>query len=197
MDATTPALRTASSLASLDDRVSDQLLRDRIVVLGQAVDDEVANRLCAQLLWLAADDPTRDVALYINSPGGAVYSGLAVFDTMESIPCDVATYVFGMAASMGQFLLTAGAPGKRFALPRARVLMHQPSGGIGGTASDIAIQAQQIKQMKAEIAEITAERTGQSVETITRDADRDRWFTAQQAVDYGFVDRIVTRPTKP
>lgn len=154
MDVTTPHLRSPSHLASLDDRVSDQLLRDRIVVLGQAVDDEVANRLCAQLLLLAAEDPTRDVALYINSPGGSVYSGLAVFDTMESIACDVATYVFGLAASMGQFLLTAGTPGKRFALPRSRVLMHQPSGGIGGTATDIAIQATQVRELKAEIAQM-------------------------------------------
>ena len=197
MENTSPHLRSAPGLASLDDRVSDQLLRDRIVVLGQAVDDEVANRLCAQLLLLAAEDPTRDVALWVNSPGGSVYAGLAVYDTMQSIPCDVATYAFGMAASMGQFLLTAGAPGKRFALPRAKVLMHQPSGGIGGTASEIAIQARQVRELKAEIAHITAERTGQSVETITRDADRDRWFTAQQAVDYGFVDGIVTRPPRP
>lgn len=189
---------TAPSVGGMDvtlrDSVSDRLLRDRIVVLGQAVDDEVANQLCAQLLLLAADDPTRDISLYVNSPGGSVYAGLAVFDTMESIACDVATYVFGLAASMGQFLLTAGTPGKRFALPRARVLMHQPSAGVGGTATDIAIQAAQFRQVKQEIAEITAERTGQPVETIVRDADRDRWFSAREAVDYGFVDRIVTRP---
>ncbi|WP_432505118.1 ClpP family protease [Kineococcus arenarius] len=176
-----------------DDQLSQRLLFQRIVVLGQEVDDAVANRICAQLLLLSADDPRSDVALYINSPGGSVSAGLAVYDTMRLIPNDVATLVMGMAASTGQFLLGAGTAGKRFALPHARVMMHQPSGGIGGTAADIAIQAENLAHTKATMQRLIAEHTGQDVETVERDSQRDRWFTAEQARAYGIVDRVVER----
>jgi ATP-dependent Clp protease protease subunit len=168
------------------------LLRNRIVFLGQQVDDEIANRICAEILLLSAEDPRRDIQLYINSPGGSVYSGLAIYDVMQFVPNDVATFAMGMAASMGQFLLTAGAPGKRYALPHATILMHQPSGGIGGTASDIRIQAQQMLYVKKTLFERTAFHTGQTVEQIEQDADRDRWYTAEEAKDYGFVDHVVS-----
>jgi len=179
--------------AAFDDHLSARLLDQRIVVLGQEVDDAVANRICAQLLLLSAEDSTRDINLYINSPGGSVTAGMAIFDTMELIECDVATWAMGLAASMGQFLLSAGTKGKRYALPHARILMHQGSAGIGGTASDIKIQAEQWNLTKKEMAEITAEHTGQSVDRINVDSDRDRWFTAREALDYGFVDHIVSR----
>ncbi|HEY0165878.1 MAG TPA: ATP-dependent Clp protease proteolytic subunit [Jatrophihabitans sp.] len=178
---------------SLNDSVYDRLLRDRIIFLGQQVDDTIANQLCAQLLLLAAEDSTRDINLYINSPGGSVTAGMAIFDTMQFVECDVATYALGMTASMGQFLLSAGQPGKRYALPHARIMMHQPSAGIGGTASDIAIQAEQYRLTKAEMAGLIAEHTGQTVEQIQTDSERDRWFTAQQALEYGFVDHVVSR----
>jgi ATP-dependent Clp protease protease subunit len=181
---------------NLNDSVYDRLLRERIIFLGQPVDDAIANQICAQLLLLAAEDPKRDVNLYINSPGGSVTAGMAIFDTMQFIDCDVATYALGLAASMGQFLLSAGTRGKRYALPHARILMHQPSAGIGGTASDIAIQAEQFKLTKAEMAELIAEHTGQSVEQIRTDSERDRWFTAQQALEYGFVDHLLTSVTQ-
>ena len=184
-------LRENAGGAGLQDAVSDRLLRERIVVLGSQVDDEVANQLCARMLLLAADDPRRDISLYVNSPGGSVTAGLAVFDTMRSLDCDVATYAFGMAASMGQFLLTAGSPGKRFALPHTRILVHQPSGGIGGTQSDIAVQADLLRRLKREVDELQAQHTGQSVEQIERDSDRDRWFTAEEARAYGLVDHVV------
>jgi len=183
-----------STLAGpFDDQLSQRLLHQRIVVLGTEVDDAVANRICAQLLLLSADDPRSDVALYINSPGGSISAGLAIYDTLRLIPNDVATLVMGMAASMGQFLLCAGTPGKRFALPHARVMMHQPSGGIGGTAADIAIQAQNLAHTKATMQRLTAENTGQDVATIEADSQRDRWFTAEEARDYGFVDAVVER----
>jgi len=185
--------RSAGAGMSLNDSIYDRLLRDRIIFLGQVVDDDIANRLCAQLLLLSAEDSTRDINLYINSPGGSVTAGMAIFDTMQFVECDVATYALGMAASMGQFLLSAGHPGKRYALPHARIMMHQPSAGIGGTASDIAIQAEQFKLTKAEMARLIAEHTGQSVEQIQADSERDRWFTAQQALEYGFVDHVVSR----
>lgn len=185
-------MRSAGGM-SLDDTVYERLLRERIVFLGQPVDDKIANTLCAQLLLLAAEDPRRDINLYINSPGGSVTAGMAIYDTMEFIECDVATYAMGLAASMGQFLLSAGTRGKRFALPHARILMHQPSAGVGGTASDIAIQAEQFKLTKQEMAELTATQTGQSVDQITLDSDRDRWFTAQEALEYGFIDRVLER----
>ncbi|MEU6235182.1 ATP-dependent Clp protease proteolytic subunit [Kitasatospora sp. NPDC047058] len=174
-----------------DDHLAAQLLGQRIVLLGTQVDDVSANRVCAQLLLLSAEDPRTDIGLYINSPGGSVTAGLAIYDTMRLIPNDVSTLAMGFAASMGQFLLTVGAPGKRFALPNARIMMHQPSAGIGGTASDIEIQAENLQFTKEAIERITAEHTGQSPETIARDGDRDRWFTAEQAREYGIVDRVV------
>ena len=185
-------LRVAGAGMSLTDSVYDRLLRERIIFLGQPVDDAIANQLCAQLLLLAAEDPKRDINLYINSPGGSVTAGMAIYDTMQFIECDVATFALGLAASMGQFLLSAGARGKRYALPHARILMHQPSAGIGGTASDIAIQAEQYKLTKREMAELIAQQTGQTVEQVERDSDRDRWFTARQALDYGFIDQVVS-----
>jgi ATP-dependent Clp protease, protease subunit len=187
-----PTLRESGGSASLQDAVYDRLLSERILVLGSAVDDEVANQLCARMLLLAADDPHRDVHLYVNSPGGSVDAGLAVYDTMQFIGCDVATYAFGMAASMGQFLLTAGTPGKRFALPHTRILVHQPSAGVGGTQSDIAIQADVLRRLKRQVNELQARHTGQSVERIERDSDRDRWFTPEEARAYGLVDSVVS-----
>ncbi|MFB7905746.1 ClpP family protease [Kitasatospora sp. NPDC056076] len=174
-----------------DDQLAAQLLAQRIVLLGTQVDDVSANRVCAQLMLLSAEDPRSDIGLYINSPGGSVSAGLAIFDTMRLIPNDVSTLAMGFAASMGQFLLTTGTPGKRFALPNARIMMHQPSAGIGGTTADIEIQAENLEYTKRTIERITAEHTGQSEETIARDSDRDRWFTAEQAVAYGLVDRVV------
>jgi ATP-dependent Clp protease protease subunit len=171
---------------------SDRLLHQRILVLGQEVDDAIANKLCAELLLLSAEDPRRDIALYINSPGGSVSAGLAIYDTMRLIPNDVATLAMGLAASMGQFLLSGGTPGKRFALPHSRVLMHQGSAGIGGTAIDIEIQAENLEHTKNVLMNLIAEHTGQPVETIERDARRDRWFTAELARDYGFVDQVLT-----
>jgi ATP-dependent Clp protease protease subunit len=186
-------MRNPGAGMTLNDSVYDRLLRERIIFLGQPVDDTIANQICAQLLLLAAEDPSRDIALYINSPGGSVTAGMAIFDTMTFVDCDVATFAMGLAASMGQFLLSAGARGKRYALPHARILMHQPSGGIGGTAADIAIQAEQIKLTKVEMAQLISEHTGQPVEQIQADSERDRWFTAQQALEYGFVDHVVSR----
>jgi ATP-dependent Clp protease protease subunit len=169
-----------------------QLLRKRIVVLGQQVDDEIANRLAAELLLLSAEDGKRDITFYINSPGGSVTAGMAIYDIMEYVPNDIVTVGMGLAASMGQFLLCAGTPGKRYALPHARIMMHQPSGGIGGTASDIKIQAEQMLYVKRTLAERIAYHTGQTVEQIIADSDRDRWFTAEEAKAYGLVDHVVT-----
>jgi ATP-dependent Clp protease, protease subunit len=188
-----PVMRAATAGLNLSDSVYERLLRERIIVLGSAVEDDIANRICAQLLLLAAEDPTQDVRFYINSPGGSVYAGMAIYDTMQLIEPDVATYAMGMAASMGQFLLSAGTPGKRYALPHAHILMHQPSGGLGGTAADIAIQAEQLVGLKRVILEIIAEQTGQPVERIIADADRDRWFTAEEAREYGLVDHVLNR----
>lgn len=171
--------------------VYDQLLRDRIVFLGSEVNDDVANRLIAQLLLLAADDPAKDITFYINSPGGSVTAGMAIYDTMQLVKPDVSTWGLGFVASMGQFLLSSGTPGKRYLLPNTRIVMHQPSAGIGGAATDIAIQAEVFGKMKRRIAELTASQTGQTVERITADADRDRWFDADEALAYGFVDHIV------
>src|ERR1700754_702161 len=191
-----PALRgpvmRAAPAAPGPDPVLDRLLEERIVFLGREVDDEIANRISAQLLLLSAQDPDRDITLYINSPGGSVTARMAIYDTMQLITPDVATWAVGFAASMGQFLLSAGTPGKRFALPHARILMHQPSAGVGGTATDIAIRAGVYADMKREIAELIAHHTGQSVETITDDSDRDRWFTAAEARAYGLVDHVVS-----
>ncbi|AGE36948.1 ATP-dependent Clp protease proteolytic subunit [Corynebacterium urealyticum] len=177
---------------NLNDSVFERLLRERIIFLGSQVDDEIANKLCAQILLLAAEDPEKDISLYINSPGGSVTAGMAIFDTMQYAPCDIATYGMGLAASMGQFLLSAGTKGKRYALPHARIMMHQPSAGVGGTAADIAIQAEQFAHTKREMAELIAGFTGQTVEQITKDSDRDRWFTAEQAKEYGFVDHVIS-----
>ncbi|MFB9319883.1 ATP-dependent Clp protease proteolytic subunit [Cryptosporangium minutisporangium] len=174
-----------------DDSVFNRLLKERIIFLGQQFDDEMANRICAQLLLLSAEDPTRDIALYVNSPGGSVSSGMAIYDTMQFIPNDVATYGLGLAASMGQFILCAGTRGKRFALPHTRVMMHQPSGGIGGSASDIAIQAEQMLYTKKLMQERIAFHTGQTVDQIERDSDRDRWFTADEAKEYGLIDAVL------
>jgi ATP-dependent Clp protease protease subunit len=183
---------TAAGL-NLTDSVYERLLRERIIVLGSQVDDDLANRITAQLLLLAAEDPESDITLYINSPGGSVTAGMAIYDTMQLIEPDVATYAMGMAASMGQFLLSSGARGKRSALPHARIMMHQPSAGVGGTASDIAIQAEVFIKHKREMAELIAEQTGQTVEKVIADSDRDRWFTAEEAREYGFVDHVVSR----
>ncbi|MBA9004250.1 MULTISPECIES: ClpP family protease [Thermomonospora] len=180
-----------AQLLPLGDQLFQQLLRKRIVFLGQQVDDDIANRICAELLLLSAEDGERDIYLYINSPGGSVSAGMAIYDIMQYVPNDVATVGMGLAASMGQFLLCAGAPGKRYALPHARIMMHQPSGGIGGTASDIKIQAEQMLYVKNTLAERIAMHTGQTVEQINKDSDRDRWFTAEEAKDYGFVDHVV------
>ena len=181
--------------AGLDDHIYNRLLKERIIFLGSDVRDDNANAICAQMLLLAAEDSEKDIWLYINSPGGSVTAGMAIFDTMQWVPCDVATVAMGMAASMGQFLLSAGTPGKRYATPHARVMMHQPSGGIGGTASDIKIQAEQLLHIKKQMAELIAQHTGQSVEQIEMDSDRDRWFTAEQAKEYGFVDQVITKAT--
>lgn len=175
----------------LDAEVYNRLLRERIIFLGSVVEDSMANAICAQMLLLAAEDSEKDIFLYINSPGGSVTAGMAIYDTMQYIKNDVATVGMGLAASMGQFLLCAGAPGKRYATPHARIMMHQPSSGIGGTATDIKIQAEQIGYTKRKMAELIAFHTGQSVETITADSDRDRWFTADEAKEYGFVDHVV------
>ncbi|KGM18539.1 MULTISPECIES: ATP-dependent Clp protease proteolytic subunit [Corynebacterium] len=187
-----PRAANGMEAPNMNDHVFERLLRERIIFLGSQVDDEIANKLCAQILLLAAEDPTKDISLYINSPGGSVTAGMAIYDTMRYAPCDIATYGMGLAASMGQFLLSAGTKGKRYALPHARIMMHQPSAGVGGTAADIAIQAEQFAHTKREMAELIAEFTGQTVEQITKDSDRDRWFTAQQAKEYGFVDHVIT-----
>ena len=177
---------------SLDDQLTARLLHQRIIVLGQEVDDVVANRLCAELLLLSAEDPRRDISLYINSPGGSVSAGLAIYDTMRLIANDVSTLALGTALSMGQFLLSAGTPGKRYALPHARVLLHQGSAGIGGTAIDIEIQAENLEHTKNVLLGLIAEHTGQPVEKVEADSRRDRWFTAEEALAYGFVDQILT-----
>ncbi|HEY3010971.1 MAG TPA: ATP-dependent Clp protease proteolytic subunit [Micromonosporaceae bacterium] len=188
-----PEARGGEQLSgNLDDTVYNRLLRERIIFLGSEVTDQIANRVCAQLLLLAAEDPERDINLYINSPGGSVYSGMAIYDTMQFVQNDVATIAMGMAASMGQLLLCAGAKGKRYALPHARIMMHQPSGGMGGTASDIAIQAEQMLYTKRMFQERVAFHTGQSQDQIEADSDRDRWFTATESKDYGFIDHVIT-----
>jgi ATP-dependent Clp protease protease subunit len=187
-----PTARSAEGFNNLDDSVFNRLLKERIIFLGSEVNDQIGNRICAQLLLLAAEDDDRDIVLYINSPGGSVSAGMAIYDTMQFIKNDVATVAMGLAASMGQLLLCAGAPGKRYALPHARIMMHQPSGGIGGTASDIAIQAEQMLYTKRMFQERVAFHTGQEQQQIEADSDRDRWFTAEQAREYGFIDKVVT-----
>ena len=191
------SMNSSSTGMNLSDSVYERLLRERIIFLGTQVDDEIANKLCAQILLLSAEDPTRDISLYINSPGGSVTAGMAIYDTMKYSPCDISTYGMGLAASMGQFLLSGGTKGKRYALPHARIMMHQPSAGVGGTAADIAIQAEQFAQTKREMAELIAEHTGQTFEQITKDSDRDRWMTAQQAKEYGIVDHVIESVNGP
>ncbi|SLM96287.1 ATP-dependent Clp protease, protease subunit [Brevibacterium sp. Mu109] len=186
-----PVMADTQGGLGLDDHIYNRLLRERIIWLGSDVRDDNANVICAQLMLLAAEDPEKDIFLYINSPGGSVTAGMAIYDTMQYVQPDVGTVAMGMAASMGQFLLSSGAKGKRFATPHTRILMHQPLGGIGGTATDIKIQAELILHMKRQMAELTAEQTGQSLEKILEDNDRDNWFTASEALDYGFIDGVV------
>ncbi len=186
------AARSAGQFGGgLDDQVYQRLLQDRIIFMGSQVEDNMANAISAQMLLLAAEDPEKDIYLYINSPGGSVSAGMAIYDTMQYIKNDVVTVAMGLAASMGQFLLTAGAKGKRYALPNARILMHQPLGGIGGTATDIKIQAEQMAFTKKRMAELIAYHSGQSLERITADSDRDRWFDAEEAQAYGLCDHVV------
>jgi ATP-dependent Clp protease protease subunit len=173
--------------------IFNRLLKDRIVILGTDVNDDIANIVCAQMLYLEGEDDDRDIWLYINSPGGSVTAGMAIYDTMQFVKPNVATICMGLAASMGQFLLCAGEPGKRYALPHARIMMHQPSGGIRGQASDIAIQAEQLIYIKRLMAERIAFHSGQTVEQIQEDSERDRWFTAEQAKDYGLIDSVILR----
>jgi len=186
------AARESGGGFGLNDSIYNRLLKDRIIWLGSEVRDENANAICAQLMLLAAEDPEKDIFLYINSPGGSITAGMAIYDTMQYIQPDVATVAVGLAASMGQFLLSSGAKGKRYATPHARVMMHQPSGGVAGTATDVRINAKLIMHMKQVLSELTAEQTGQPLEKILKDNDRDNWFTAQEALEYGFVDRVVT-----
>jgi ATP-dependent Clp protease, protease subunit len=179
-----------SPMGNPTSEIFNRLLKDRIIILGTEVNDDIANIICAQMLFLEGEDPDKDIWLYINSPGGSVTAGMAIYDTMQFVGPDVATICMGLAASMGQFLLAAGAPGKRFALPHARIMMHQPSGGVRGQASDIAIQAEQLIYIKRLMAERIAHHTGQTVEQIQEDSERDRWFTAEQAKDYGIIDHV-------
>ena len=182
---------TPWTAGSIEDQVAARLLHQRIIVLGTEVDDQVANRLCGQLLLLSAEDPSGVISLYINSPGGSVSAGLAIYDTMRLIPNDVSTLALGLAGSMGQFLLTAGTPGKRFSLPHAQILMHQGSAGFGGTAADVEIYAEQLERVGATLLRLIAEHTGQPIETVERDSRRDRWFTADEALAYGLIDHIL------
>ena len=181
--------------AGIDPRsdVFNRLLMNRVIMLGSDVNDEIANQVCAQLLYLEGEDPNVDIWLYINSPGGSVTAGMAIYDTMQFVGCDVATVCLGLAASMGQFLLTASAAEKRYTLPNARIMMHQPLAGMQGQAADIAIQAEQLRYIKLRMAEMTAEHSGQTVEQIQADSERDRWFTAEQAKEYGLVDSVILR----
>ena len=184
--------RGDAAALGLTDQVYNRLLKERIIWLGSEVRDDNANAICAQLMLLAAEDPDKDIYLYINSPGGSITAGMAIYDTIQYIKPDVATVAVGLAASMGQFLLSSGTPGKRYATPHARIMMHQPSSGIGGTATDVRIHAELIMHMKRVLAELTAEQTGRTLEEIITDGDRDRWFTAKEALEYGFIDQVVT-----
>jgi ATP-dependent Clp protease, protease subunit len=187
-----PRMAGLDGPGGLNDQVFNRLLRNRIVFLGAMVDDDIANTLCAQLLLLNAEDPEKEIALYINSPGGSVSAGMAIYDTMQYVTNDIRTVAMGMAASMGQFLLTAGAPGKRFALPNAEILLHQGSAGLGGSASDIKIQAERLLRSKRKMIELTSQHTGQSHDKIEKDSDRDHWFSAEEAKEYGLIDDIIT-----
>ena len=186
-----PVARTEATGFGLNDSIYNRLLKERIIWLGSEVRDENANAISAQMMLLAAEDPDKDIWLYINSPGGSITAGMAIYDTMQFIKPNVATVAMGMAASMGQFLLSSGTKGKRYITPHARVLMHQPSGGVGGTATDVRIGAQLIMHMKKVLAELTSEQTGQPIEKVIKDNDRDNWFTASEALEYGFVDHVV------
>jgi len=189
----TAVAEPGSVTGTLDDQLIGRLLYQRIIVLGSEVDDRVANRLCAQLLLLSAEDPRSDISLYINSPGGSVSAGLAIYDTMRLIPNDVSTLAMGLAGSMAQFLLCAGTPGKRFSLPHAQVLMHQGSAGFGGTAADVEIYSAQLERVSALMTRLTAEHTGQPPELVEQDSRRDRWFSAEEALAYGMIDHILER----
>src|SRR4029078_1056265 len=190
---TATAAVTALSAGTLDDQLAARLLHERIIVLRAEADDQVANRLCAQLLLLSAEDPRRDISLYINSPGGSVSAGLAIYDTIRLIPNDVRTLAMGLAGSMGQFLLSAGTAGKRFSLPHAQILMHQGSAGFGGTAADVEIYAEQLERIGTTLRRLISEHTGQPLETVERDSRRDRWFNAEEALAYGIIDHVVER----
>jgi ATP-dependent Clp protease protease subunit len=184
---------TPMATGTLDDQLAARLLYQRIIVLGAEVDDQVANRLCAQLLLLSAEDPRGDISLYINSPGGSVSAGLAIYDTMRLIPNDVSTLAMGLAGSMGQFLLSAGTPGKRYCLQHAQILMHQGSAGFGGTAADVEIYAEQLERVGNTMLRLISEHTGQPIENVERDSRRDRWFNADEAKQYGLIDHILDR----
>ncbi len=173
--------------------IYSRLLKDRIIMLGSAIDDNVSNSIVAQLLFLAADDPDKDISLYINSPGGSITSGMAIFDTMQFIKPNVSTICTGMAASMGAFLLNAGEKGKRYALPNSEVMIHQPLGGTQGQASDIEIHAKRIIKMREKLNQILSERTGQPIEVIERDTDRDNFMSAHDAVEYGLIDKVMEK----
>ncbi len=190
---TTALAQTSTNPGSVDDQLISRLLYHRIIVLGSEVNDAVANRLCAQLLLLSAEDSRSDICLYINSPGGSVTAGLAIYDTMRLIPNEVSTLAMGLAGSMGQFLLCAGTAGKRYSLPHAQVLMHQGSAGFGGTAADVEIYAAQLEKTAATMISLIAHHTGQPADVIERDSLRDRWFSAEEARDYGIIDHIVER----
>jgi ATP-dependent Clp protease, protease subunit len=195
MPETPPPSPRALEAASASDRMDifNRLLKNRIVMLGTQVDDEIANLITGQLLYLESEDPTKDIWLYINSPGGSVTAGMAIYDTMQFVSCDIATFCLGMAASMGQFLLCAGAPGKRYALPHAEIMMHQPLGGIRGQAADIAIQAEHMARTKRILFERMSVHTGQPYEKLVADADRDRWFDPIEAKDYGIIDSVIVQ----
>ena len=195
IDPAIPSVLSASGGPEPSADIYQRLLKERIVFLGSAIDQNTANLVCAQLILLEAEDHEQDISLYINSPGGSVTDGLAIYDTMQYVRRDVSTICVGLAASMGQFLLCSGAPGKRFALPHCRILMHQPSGAMQGQAADIAIQAEQIVYLKRMMAERIAFHTGQPIERIEADSDRDRWFTAEEAKEYGFIDQVIDRST--
>ena len=173
--------------------IYSRLLKDRLVFIVGPVEDHMANLVVAQLLYLESENPNKDIHLYINSPGGSVTAGMAIYDTMQFVSCDVATVCLGLAASMGQFLLTAGAAGKRYTLPNARVMMHQPLAGLRGQAADIAIQAEQLAYTKRRMAELISQHSGQEFSQIQADSERDRWFTAEEARDYGLVDKVILR----
>ena len=191
-DATAPMGLDSGDGAGRSD-IFTRLLKNRVILLGTDVNDDMANQICAQLLYLEGEDPAADIWLYINSPGGSVTAGMAIYDTMQFVSCDVATVCMGLAASMGQFLLTAGTTGKRYTLPNARIRMHQPLAGLHGQATDISIQVEQLGYTKLRMAELTAFHSGQTLERIQADAERDRWFTAEQGKEYGLVDKVILK----